>query len=155
MIQRIQSLYLTLVVILSLLFVRGSLLSFTDETGRLVKLMISGNLTDQAGQVISHVAELWPLVAILSLIALASVVTILLYSNRKVQLLLVKTVIILAVGLLAGLSYYAFSLTASAKMTLMPVFRMALPVLILLFSVLAYRGILKDEHLVRSYDRLR
>jgi len=155
MIQRIQSLYLTLVVILSLLLFTGSLLSFTDETGRLVKLTISGNLTDQSGQVISHVAEMWPLVAILALIAMVSAITILLFRNRKVQLLLAKSVIILAAGLLIGLSYYAFSLINSARLTLMPVFKMALPVLILLFSVFAYRGILKDDRLVRSYDRLR
>jgi hypothetical protein len=32
---------------------------------------------------------------------------------------------------------------------------MALPFLQLIFSILAYRGIKKDDQLVKSYDRLR
>jgi hypothetical protein len=36
-----------------------------------------------------------------------------------------------------------------------PGFRMAIPLLQLIFSVLAWRGIKKDDDLVKSYDRLR
>jgi hypothetical protein len=144
-----------LVVLLSVLLFSGSLLSFSDESGRQVMLRITGNLTDPAGLIISKSANMWPLIAILVLICLVSVITILLFRNRKYQLLLSKLILFLSAGLIMALAWYAFILVSAGKMRIIPGFKMALPVLILLFSFLAYRGILKDDRLVRSYDRLR
>ena len=39
--------------------------------------------------------------------------------------------------------------------TITPGFKMILPLVMLILSVLVYRGIKKDDHLVKSYDRLR
>jgi hypothetical protein len=64
-------------------------------------------------------------------------------------------VILAATGLIIALAYYAISLMHAFRLTIIPGFKMAIPVLNLIFSVLAYRGILKDDRLVKSYDRLR
>ena len=40
-------------------------------------------------------------------------------------------------------------------LTIIPGIKMVVPLLILIFGILAQRGIKHDENLVRSYDRLR
>lgn len=155
MIQRIQSVYLTVVLLLSIILFSGSLLNFTDESGKALKLMISGSLNDQVGQTTTQALILWPLMVVLVLIALLSVITVFLFKIRRIQLLLSITLIALAAVLILGLSWYAYKITDSLRMSIVPGFNMAIPPLILIFSVLARRGILKDERLIKSYDRLR
>lgn len=155
MIQRIQSVYLTVVLLLSILLFSGSLLNFTDESGKALKLMISGSLNDQVGQTATQALNLWPLIVVLVLIALLSVITVFLFKIRSIQLFLSITLIALAAVLILGLSWYGYKITNSLRMTIVPGFNLAIPPLILIFSVLARRGILKDERLVKSYERLR
>jgi hypothetical protein len=155
MIQRIQSLYLTFVLLLPLLFFRGGVLNFVDGSGKTIDLMLTGDLTDQEGLIIKQVANIWPITAILILTTSLSLITILLFKNRKIQLFLAILLIVMSAGLLIALSWFAFSVTNSCKLTIIPGFKMAIPALILVFSILAYRRILKDDRLVKSYDRLR
>jgi hypothetical protein len=155
MIQRIQSLYLTMVILISLLFFSGNIFKFADESGKVFKLMITGNMTDQAGKTFANVEYLWPLTVILILISSLALVTIMLYRNRKVQLRLAISVIVIAGCFIIAVSWYGFDLTNTFRFKIIPGFKMTLPVFNLIFSILAYRGILKDERLVKSYDRLR
>jgi len=155
MIQRVQSIYLTIVLILSLLCFFGSILHFSDESGNTVKLIVNGNMTDQNGQAAGQVANMWPITAILILISLLSLIVIFLFRNRKIQLIVALGVIILSAGLIIALSWYCFNVISNFNMKIAPGINMAMPVFILVFSVLAYRGILKDDRLVKSYDRLR
>jgi hypothetical protein len=155
MIQRIQSIYLTLILLLTLLFFNGSIFSFSDESGKAIKLMLNGNLKDQAGQTILQNVNLLPLTVILILLVSLSIITILLFKYRKIQLLLAISVIVMAAGLTIALSWYAFNVMNTFRLSISPGFKMLIPVLILIFSILAYRGILNDDRLVKSYDRLR
>ena len=155
MIQRLQSLYLTLVLLFSLLCFFGSILHFVDESGNAIKLVISGTLTGQNGQAAGQVAIIWPIAAILILISCLSLIAIFLFKNRKIQLTVTIMVIILSAGLIIALALYSFNAISNFKMKITPGIKMAVPFLILVFSVLAYRGILKDDRLVKSYDRLR
>ena len=155
MIQRVQSLYLLFVVILCLILFRGSIFSFTDGTGNAVKLMVSGSLTGHDGQAAAQVVNIWPVTAILILISLLSLIAIFLFKNRKIQLTVAIIVVILSAGLIIASAWYGIYLTGNFKMKISPEIQMVLPFLILLFSVLACRGILKDDRLVKSYDRLR
>ena len=155
MIQRLQSLYLIMVLLLSLLFFKGSVFNCIDETGQAIKVMLNGLLTDQSGQSFARVTALWPVVAILTGLILISIVTLLMFRNRRIQLMLAMSVIGLSCGLIIALAVYAYIAAHSYRLSIVPELKMAIPVLVLIFSVLAYRGILKDEHLVKSYDRLR
>jgi len=155
MIQRIQSLYLTIVLFLSLLFFAGSVFKFTDESGKAIQLLLNGNLTDQSGQSFAQPHTVWPLTGLLILISALSLITIFLFKNRKIQLILSMAVILAASGLIIALSFYAVSLMHAFRLTVIPGFKMVVPVLNLIFSILAYRGIMKDDRLVKSYDRLR
>jgi hypothetical protein len=155
MIQRIQSIYLTLVLLLTLLLFRGSIFNFTDESGKAKNLMLNGNLSDQAGQSFLQIVNIWPLTVILILLASFSLITLLLFKYRKIQLFLALSVVVMAAGLTIALSCYAFIAINNFNLSIMPGFKIPIPVLILIFSILAYRGILKDDRLVKSYDRLR
>jgi hypothetical protein len=155
MIQRIQSVYLTLVLLFSLLFFTGAVLNFTAGEGNNVKLMLNGIITDQSGQTLGHIDKIVPLTVILILIALLSLVTIFLYKSRKIQIVVAKAVVASAALLLIAISWYGFNVITTYKLALSPGLKMILPVLILIFSILALRGILSDERLVKSYDRLR
>lgn len=76
--------------------------------------------------------------------------SILLYKNRKTQLLLVRLGMLAALGELAAILILIKN-TAGAQAT----WGAVLPMVILVAAVLASRGIQKDEQTVRSYDRLR
>lgn len=155
MIQRMQSIYLTLVLLLALLSLFGSTLHFVDASGNAIKLMTSGSLTAQDGQNAGQVANMWPVAIILILLSLLSLIAIFLFKNRKIQLIIAIGVIIMSAGLIIALAWYGFKVISDFNLNIAPGISIAIPFLILVFSVLAYRGILKDDRLVKSYDRLR
>lgn len=92
---------------------------------------------------------------IVLLIIILSVVAILLYKNRKLQIKFVLATVLLSAALTALTAWLAYSAGEKYQAVLNPGIRTFLPLIILIFSILAYRGIRKDENLVRSYDRLR
>jgi ammonia channel protein AmtB len=98
---------------------------------------------------------MWPVAIILILLSLFSLIAIFLFKNRKIQLIIAAGVIIMSAGLIIALAWYGFNVISDFKMNLAPGISITIPFLILVFSVLAYRGILKDDRLVKSYDRLR
>jgi hypothetical protein len=155
MIQRIQSIYLSLILLLSISFFRRSVFNCIDEKGQVIDVLLTGIMTDQSGQVISSITALWPLTLILIIIPLISLVTILTFRNRKIQLILAMWVVIFSSGLIIALAVYAYIMIHSYKLSIVPGIKTAIPVLMFVFSILAYRGILKDHRLVKSYDRLR
>jgi hypothetical protein len=155
MIQRIQSVYLAIVILLSLLFIKGSVFNFADASGSTFSLTITGNMIDQAGKAVTQVENFWPLIILSILIPSVSLITIFLYKKRKIQLILAVSVIVMASFLAVAVTWYAFSATKTFSYTIIPGLKMAIPLFILLFSILACRGILKDDRLVRSYERLR
>ena len=88
-----------------------------------------------------------------ALAGLLLLVTIFLFNNRKLQMTLTKVGLFLTgVGIGAGAYLYFNDQAADAAN---PATGIALPVLVLIFGVLAHRYINKDEKLVRSVDRLR
>lgn len=155
MIQRIQSLYLSLTTIVSLLFLKGSFLKFINISGDVIKVHFSEVIKESSVQGSEIVESLLPLFLLIILIPLFSGITIFLYKNRKMQLLFTSLLIALEVLLIIAMVYYSWHITTVYDATLAPGFKMVMPVLILIFSILAYRGIKKDDDLVKSYDRLR
>jgi hypothetical protein len=155
MIQRIQSLFLAVVIVISLFLFNGSYLVFSENSGSVIKVAFSGierNNAEEGSQLLQIV---YPYSALVILIPLLSLITLVVYKKRRIQLWLVLTLIVI-VFLLIGMSvyYYRFvSTTYSSRFD--PGFMLVIPLLLLLFSFLAYRGIKKDDQLVKSYDRLR
>ena len=155
MIQRIQSVYLSLITLLSLLFLTGSFLTFTEKSGSLIRVAFNGIFRDNAGQNLELIEKLLPLSIIIILIPILSLIAIFIFKNRKIQMKVVLILIILSIVLIIALIHVSFRIISKFDATIIPGIKMILPVLILIISILAYRGIRKDDQLVKSYDRLR
>lgn len=150
MIQRIQTVYLLLVVIL------GTLLCFFSPVQFLP--------ADATEYVWLATFSKWPLAVISVAIPLIALVNIFLYKRRLLQARINVVNVVLCVGYYALLALYIFYalkgyepidgvvLTdAEWYLTLWA----SIPLINLVLSLMATRRILKDEALVRAADRLR
>jgi hypothetical protein len=155
MIQRIQSLYLLLTTVLSILFLNGSFINFTDKTGSVLKMTLTGIVKSTEGQSPQLIEKVMPVALIIVLIAVLSLVTIFIFKKRNIQLSLSKILIGLVSGFILILCYYSYHIISEYGGKILPGWKIVLPFLLLIFSILAFRGIRKDDQLVKSYDRLR
>lgn len=155
MIQRIQSLYLLLTAIASVLFLSGSFLSFFNDSGSGVFMNYRGIWLEGPGGVPQMQESQIIIPMVVLLIIILSVVAIFLYKNRKNQIKVALATVFLSAALIALTAWFAWSAGEKYQAVLNPGIRTFLPLIILLFSILAFLGIRKDENLVRSYDRLR
>lgn len=155
MIQRIQSLYLFMTVAFSLFFFNGSLLNFVDRSGSDIKLTFAGIQRAAEGQGLELIDKAVPLSIIIVLIPLLAFTAIFFFKNRNIQIRLSKILIGLVSVLILVSGYYSYFIITKYNGTITPGLKMMLPLLLLIFSVLACRGIRKDDQLVKSYDRLR
>ena len=155
MIQRTQSIYLLLTTLLSLLFLKGSFLNFIEKSGTVIKITFNGIARDAGGQGQELIEKLLPVSAFIILIPVFSLLTIFIFKNRKIQLRFALSVIIFIIGFIFVLIYYSWIVITEYRAEIVLGFKMAIPLLMLIFAVLAYRGIKKDDLLIKSYDRLR
>jgi Domain of unknown function (DUF4293) len=155
MIQRLQSVYLALVALFSLLFFSGSFLSFSEKAGSVILVTFNGIFRELNGQNSTLIEKLLPLSIIIILIPVISFITIFIFKNRKIQLKLSLFLTILIIIYVIALIHVSISIISKFDAGIIPGIKTILPVIMLIFSVLAYRGIRKDDQLVKSYDRLR
>jgi hypothetical protein len=151
MIQRIQTLFLLACFVLSGLMVTGNLMVMDDSSGTLFSVSFAG-LGKVGGGTLQR---LWPLSALLIIVPLLTLVSIFLYKNRKVQMRAVILVILLSLGTFILGAFYIFMFDKKIEVTLIWKIRAVFPLIVAIFAWLAYRSILKDDMVVKSYDRLR
>jgi hypothetical protein len=99
--------------------------------------------------------KLLPLSVLIILIPALSLITIFFFKNRKMQLRLSLLLIVFCSLLIVALIHVYIITTTRYDARMVPGFKMILPLIILVITILAYRGIKKDDQLVKSYDRLR
>jgi FtsH-binding integral membrane protein len=104
---------------------------------------------------VSQIGNQIPLLVIIILIAGISFAAIFFYRKRILQLKIAIAIIFLAVVLIGLTVFYVLLITSKHNVVLVPGIKMFVPLAILAFSILSYRGIRKDEALVKSYDRIR
>jgi glucan phosphoethanolaminetransferase (alkaline phosphatase superfamily) len=148
MIQRIQTVYLLLTTILAVLFLSGDIILF--ENGK--SLLLAGYDQGIEG---AKPESIWPMTFLLLIIPVLSFILIFLYKNRKLQMKLTVILILMIVLCAAMVGYFAWNLSQASSTEIVFTYKMILPAFMLIFSILAYIGIKKDEEIVRSYDRLR
>lgn len=154
MIQRIQSLYLLIIFGLTLAMFFFPLACFVGGTEEFritlwgIKNILSGANTVPA----IHIGALAALAGTIAL------VTIFLYRKRKMQIRLCVVQIILQAGLQAVIVFYLLRAAtliemdmSSMKYSITAIF----PVINIILAFLAYRGVAKDEKLIKSLDRIR
>jgi glucan phosphoethanolaminetransferase (alkaline phosphatase superfamily) len=156
MIQRKQTIFLLLAAIASVLVFFFPLASFIGEKGSFVMFVhqIKSLVPDTHSPY--SLNFLLPLVLGNAFVILFSLLTIFLYKNRKAQMKITKLNILLEV-LFIGLFflYYVDVLEKASGATAKYGIGVFMPMISLILLVFAYRGIVQDERLVRSADRLR
>lgn len=157
MIQRIQTIYLLVAAICSVVCLSLPLGRYVDDgllTAKLYNLCIMQ--MGGAEHVFSFAAV--PLFVILLLVVVISLYTVFMYRNRKLQMRLCSFSSLLVVGwyivyaVLAKLWGDSIDVTS---LSFAPGVGAALPAVALIFNLMARRAINADEKLVRAADRIR
>jgi hypothetical protein len=157
MLQRLQHLYLLLVVLICALLLGSDQTYFIITSADGTSSVEVGYLKTQIQSAEQSESLLnLPLVFSFGALAVIALLTVFLYQNRKLQLRLTGFAM-----LLLGLGVYALYAYSLQRAYFNPAGTTAfqatvyVPIAILLLLLLAYRGILNDEKLIRSMDRLR
>ena len=126
----------------------------------LIALLLNGGLIfafriweDASGNPVFVEDITWVLILTL-LSALISLVTIFLFKNRKLQFVLGRLNMLLNLILLGLFVYWSLSISGEVEISEKGI-GMFVPVISIVFLVLANKAIKKDEDLVKSVDRLR
>jgi len=151
MIQRIQTLFLIAIVVLSGLLLTGDLVKMDTGSDKFFTLSFSG-LGDAGGEILQR---LWPLSVILVIIPLLTLVAIFLFKKRTLQMRVTTLVLLLSLGSLILGAFYVLMLDRKIDITVIWQVKAIFPVINAILAWLAYRSILKDDLMVKSYDRLR
>ena len=142
MIQRIQSIYLLLVIFLSI------------GAPFFLKLWVEADNEVFAFDLFAYESILYKLVPISFIIsALLALISIFRFNDRQQQFVLGRIIILINLFLLGILIY--LSLNIPGEIFSEKGIGMFIPSIVILFSVLANKAIRKDENLVKSVDRLR
>ncbi len=152
--QRIQTVFLFLAALaLGLLFSPMMAFFTVNGTQELVQQSEVGMLGDGVFNIHDHI--IFPILTVLG--ALASIVAIFLFKNRNLQLTLSRLTLVMCILLLVlmGVFFYLDYQLITADSLVSGEFGILSPVLGIIFSALAGRGIKKDTQLVKSSDRLR
>ena len=151
MIQRIQSIYLLVSAILGVITLSTPLGYFCTAGGEryadLYNLWLRMTETNQ------HTLAPWALFAILLTVTTETFFNIFLFRQRALQMRITSLSMILIVGYYIYFVFFAYMFKGDGTFT--PSLTAALPIVSLILDYLAFRGILKDELLVKSLDRLR
>jgi len=152
MLQRRQSFYLFIVFILSIILYTGPLAFVSQEIGGLY-LKHSG-VYDLSGERLE--VATWPLTVMISISLVLSFFTIFSYLNRPRQMRLTIFQMFFNLGLIAlALYYVAYIKHNYHGIKFLFEWRIVIPPIMLVLLILAFRGIRKDELLVKAADRIR
>ena len=154
MIQRIQTVYLLLVVVLLVATLFMPLL--TLQIGQEFFSMDASGVSRLINQEATALGTTWGLFALTAIIALVAMVTIFLYKNRILQIRLCVFNALLMIGFYAYVAFLVWRWQGEVpEMQWQLKLGLAFPVIALILDYLAIRNIGADEALVRSLDRLR
>ena len=151
MIQRIQTLFLLAVVILSALMMTGDLVILDNRTGTLFSMGFAG-VGEVGGKTLQ---KLWPLSVIIVLVPLLAFIAIFLFKKRSLQMRVTMLLLLLSLGTLILGAFYVFMFDRKIEVSVIWKVKALFPLLSAIFAWLAYRKIMQDDLIVKSYDRLR
>lgn len=152
MIQRIQSLHLLLVAILMAILCFVPYAEFLRE-GELCELYAWGIKTTGENPVMVVPTPYMGILVALS--ALLPLVAIFLFRKRLLQIRLCVVQMILLAGVQIYIGIYLYRAWSAVADKLVFSIVDIFPLIAIIFTWLAYRGIIRDEALVKSLDRIR
>ena len=152
MLQRIQTIYLLILVALSvaMLFLPLAVLQIGEE-------LLSFDATGLSTMAVQPelVYPTWGLFALTAVIALLALLTIFLFKKRILQIRLCVFNAILMLGFYGMFVFFVWTIKGEMDITLSVKFALSFPLISLILDYLAIRNIGADEALVRSLNRLR
>ena len=159
MIQRIQTLYLLLATVLTVVCMSSCIGYYISEDGEIGRLFNLGCwcAKDEGSYLLSSRGGSWALFVILLIESTLSFLNIFLFKYRALQMRVCTFCMILLVGWYATYAFFAWYFLDAfyTEVTFRVAVWASLPCVSIILLYLAFRGILKDEKLVRSLDRLR
>lgn len=155
MLQRIQTLYLGVSIITYILLFLFPIAVYQQDV-HTYKLFASGMKYMDPETFISFWAT-FPMLIILCILIILPLIAIFSYQKRRLQILFVNTGILLTIALIAMIFLFYSDYFFKDIVKVRPDYQFGafIPLISLVFLVLAFRAIRKDEALVRSADRLR
>lgn len=155
MIQRIQTFYLLLVIVLSLVTFFNPVAGLQNEqTATIYELSYKGFMQlSNTGSVL--LANTWLLTALMAIIPVLALITIFLFKKRLLQIRLLFFNIVLMAGYYGLLFIYLWQIGKSLEAKMFLEIVSAFPLINIIFSFMAIRAIGKDEALVKSLNRIR
>lgn len=155
MLQRIQTVYLLIIVILSgiTLFVPNA--QFLSNPGNPDYIFNLRGLYEGTENAKTLIQDVWALTAIKALIAGIAFYTIFVYKKRILQIRLSIFNMVLMMGYYPILFIYLWLIKSNLKIEYLIGFVSIFHVINIVLSILAIRAIGRDEALVKSLNRLR
>ncbi len=153
MIQRIQTIFLLLAAIVIFLIFKFPLAEVLTE-GVIYTFKYRG-IYDISSDKAELIIQAIPLAVLYGVVLLISIIDIFLYKNRILQMRLAVLNIILLLGSYALAYYYIFAAFSDMEKVINPGIASIFPLIAAILTYMAFRGIRKDEKLVKSLDRIR
>lgn len=154
MIQRIQTIYLLLASVLTMLMFFLPVAELISTDGQLYTLNYRSISLTQANPP-QQVLYTYPMAILFTLIMLLSITAVFLFKNRKLQMRITMLAILLALGATGLMAFYIFGAMDVEIETIHYGLTTIIPLVDIVFLFLAYKGIQKDEKLIKSMDRIR
>ena len=155
MIQRAQSIYLLSVTILMVFLIVLPIAEVVIGGGEILVYYNYGikRYVAENSEIIVYTV---PVTIITCVIGIISFINIFLYTNRNMQMRICLYNILLLAGLMV-LIYFYFVVIKKRLNVSSHTFKLSIvfPIISLILTLMALRGIRKDEALVKSYERLR
>lgn len=152
MLQRSQTLYLLGVFFLTILMFTGSIADFSGDA-EVLSLKHSGVFNSQGERL---ELSTWPLTLFFAVVSVLAFFNIFSYKHRVRQMRLCIYLMLISVGMVAMMFYFTWVAgnKFDANQTLYQ-WRYVIPPIAIILQFLAFRGIRKDELMVKAYDRIR
>ena len=155
MLQRIQSIWLLLASLSIYALFLFPLVHNVHVDGKLLTIMVTGVFQDVNGQ-LTHTQFFGALTNITAVIGIIPLIIIFLYKNRKQQVALCYSTMLVVVGLTFWMAQTVKPIMGDAQIdTHNWGIGLLLSSVSMVFIVLAVKAIRRDEKLVKSADRLR
>lgn len=152
MIQRIQSIYLLVAAILMAVTVFSPLAFLADGSNGFFIYRCLGFYENGIG--LNY--PTWGVITLVSLTAVLTFISIFVYKNRKLQIKLSYTAIVLLLASYGTIyTYLQTGLTETSTTLINVKYGVILPIIALIFIILAVIKIKGDEKLVQSLNRIR
>ncbi len=170
MIQRKQTIFLFLAAALMFVTYLVPLANFIGEDNSLILTIFGVKSIVPGFESPVGVYFTLPLLTIVTTIILLSIIAIFMFKKRRIQLLLVRFMLLLLLSYIGlyffyysdtlenisgGLASYEYGIKIPGSGMQIPVVIFLLPLVAALLLFLASRGIIHDEKLIKSADRLR